>query len=46
MKSIYEANSDPPGIENNETSDLQLNHTHPESTDDEKLTENKISIKM
>ena len=43
---INETNSDPPGIDNTETSELQLNHIHCEATDDESDTENTFNINM
>ena len=36
----------PPGIDNNESTELQLNHINCESTDSESDTENTISINM
>ena len=36
----------PPGFDNNESTELQLNHINCESTDSESDTENTISINM
>ena len=46
IQSTEETQSDPPGIDNTESSKLQLNHINCESTDDESETENTLSIIM
>ena len=44
--SIDETSSDPRDIDNTETSDLQLNHIHCETTDDESYKENTLLNNM
>ena len=46
VDSTEETQSDPPGIDNPENSELKLNHMHCESTDDKSETENTLSINM
>ena len=41
-----ETTSDPPGIDNTENTELQLNHINCESTDSESDTDNTISVNM
>ena len=44
MQSTNETNSDPPGIDNTETSSLQLSHIHCETTDDKSDSESTLII--
>ena len=46
VQTTGQKNSDPPGIDNTETTELQLNHVNCESTDSENDTENTILINM
>ena len=46
VQTTEETNSDPPGIDNTETTELQLNHINCESTDTESDTENTILVNM
>ena len=46
VKTIEETNSDPPGIDVTESTELQLNYINCESTDSESDTENTISVNM
>ena len=46
VQTTEEINSDPPGIDNTETTELQLNHINCESTDSENDTENTILVNM
>ena len=46
VQSTEETNSDPPGIDNTESTELKLNHINCESTDSENDTESTISVNM
>ena len=46
MQTNEETPSDPPGIDNTENNELQLNHINCESTDTESDTDNTISVNM
>ena len=46
MQTNEETTSDPPGIDDTESHEIQLNHIHCESSDTESDTENTISVKM
>ena len=46
VQTAEETTSDPPGIYNTESTDLQLNHINCESTDSESDTNNTISVNM
>ena len=46
VQTTEETNSDPPGIDKTETTELQLNHINCESSDSESDTENTISVNM
>ena len=46
MQTNKETTSDPPGIDNTEKYELQLNHINCESTDTENDTDNIISVNM
>ena len=46
VQTTEETTSDPPGIDNTESTELQLNHINCESTDSESDTNNTISVKM
>ena len=46
MQTNEETTSDPPGIDNTENNELQLNHINCESTDTESDTDNTISVNM
>ena len=46
MQTIEERISDPPGIDNTENKELQLNHINCESTETENDTDNTISVNM
>ena len=46
MQTNEETTSEPPGIDNTENNDLQLNHINCESTDTESDTDNTISVNM
>ena len=46
VQSTDETNSDPPGIDNTETSEIQKSHIHCETTDDESDTEKTLIINM
>ena len=46
MKTNEKTTSDPPGIDNTEKNELQLNHNSCESTDTESDTDNTISVNM
>ena len=46
IKSTAEATSDPAGMEKNETSEFELNHTHGDSTDCDSETENTPTINL
>ena len=44
VQTTEETISDPPGIDNTESTELQLNHINCESTDRESDTENTVSV--
>ena len=46
MQTNEETTSEPPGIDNTENNELQLNHINSESTDTESDTDNTISVTM
>ena len=46
MQTNEETTSDPPGIDDTESHEIQLNHIHCESSDTESDTENTISVNM
>ena len=46
VQTTEDTNSDPPGIDNTETTEFQLNHINCESTDSESETENTILVNM
>ena len=46
VQTTEETTSDPPGIDNTESTELQLNHINCESTDSESDTNNTISVNM
>ena len=46
VQTTEDANSDPPGIDYTETTELQLNHINCESTEIENDTENTILVNM
>ena len=46
MQTNEETTSDPPGIDDTESQEIQLNHIHCESSDTESDTENTISVNM
>ena len=46
VQATEETTSDPPGIDNTESTELQLNHIYCESTDSESDTNNTISVNM
>ena len=46
VQTTDETNSDPPGIENTETTELQLNHINFESTDSDSDIENTLLVNM
>ena len=46
MESTEQNQPDAPGIDNTESSELQLNHKNCESRDDESETENTLSLNM
>ena len=46
VQATEETTSDPPGIDNTESTELQLNHINCESTDSESDTNNTISVNM
>ena len=46
VQTTEEIQRDPPGIDNNESTELQLSHINCESTDSESDTDNAISINM
>ena len=46
VQTTEETTSDPPGIDNTESTELQLNHINCESTDTESDTDNTISVNM
>ena len=46
VQTTEETNSNPPGIENTETTQLQLNHINCESTDSDSDTENTLLVNM
>ena len=46
VQTTGETQPDPPGIYNNESTEIQLNHINCKSTDSESDTENTISIIM
>ena len=46
MRTGEETNSDPPGIDSTENTELQLNHISCESTDSESDTGNTISVNL
>ena len=46
VQTTDETNSDPPGIENTETTELQLNHINCESTDSDSDIENSLLVSM
>ena len=46
VQETEETTSDPPGIDNTESTELQLNHINCESTDTESDTDNTISVNM
>ena len=46
VQTTEETNSDPPGIDNTESTELQINHINCESTDSEIDTDNRISVNM
>ena len=46
VRSTEETQPDTPGIEKNESTELQLNHLNCESTDNKSYTENTISINL
>ena len=46
VQATEETTSDPPGFDNTESTELQLNHINCESTDSESDTNNTIPVKM